>query len=191
MASDEFVDNTIANLKIIGMVGQNGKLRVRKGQLCLEKDDRMQPVRRWASGDSRDLTLLHIRNAISNATRITAMLAGGGLADATDNFDASVNGVNGSNGSNSSNNVNNSSRRWTVARITAELSQCETGLQNLRTTYTADSIMVANIGVIIERLAAHREAMAGMGFQGVCCHHHRADTEEREEKQDVAAVDER
>lgn len=140
MASDEFVDITIANLKIIGMVGQNGKLRVRKGQLCLERDDRMQPVRRWASGDSRDLTLLHIRNAICNAMRITAMLAGADHG-----------------GSNN--------RRWTVARITAELSQCETGLQNLRTTYTTDSIMVANLGVIIERLAAHREAMASLHEQ--------------------------
>jgi hypothetical protein len=136
MASDEFIDNTIANLKIIGMVPQNGKLCVRKGQLCVETTDQMQPVRRWVRGDSRDLTLMHVRNTISNATRITYLLS----ADS----DAGTN-----------------PKKWTISRIASDMSQCEVGLQNLRTTYAADSIMVANVGVIIERLAAHRDSLVG------------------------------
>ena len=72
MASDEFVDSTIANLKVIGMVPRNGRLCVRKGQLCIDATDQLQPLRRWVRGDSRDLTLLHVRNTVQNACRILA-----------------------------------------------------------------------------------------------------------------------
>jgi hypothetical protein len=100
MLSEDFVDSTIANLKIIGMVPRNGRLCVRKGQLCLETSDQLQAVRRWARGDS----------------------------------------------------------------LFAELGQCEIGLQNLRTTYASDSMMVANVGVLQERIASYR-AEAGASYR--------------------------
>jgi hypothetical protein len=71
MQCDTFLDNTIATLKVIGMVGKGGRLCVRKGQLCLEPDDGMQFVRRWIKGDSRDIVLLHLRNVINDAINIS------------------------------------------------------------------------------------------------------------------------
>ena len=130
MASDEFVDSTIANLKVIGMVPRNGRLCVRKGQLCLDTNDVTQPLRRWSRGDSRDLTLLHVRNTLSNAARIAALL--GPSAETSP------------------------ARAWALRQIAAELTQCEVGLCNLRTTYAEDSIMVASIGVLIARVQAQR-----------------------------------
>jgi hypothetical protein len=122
-ASEDFIDSTVANLKVIGMVPQNGRLRVCKGQLCLESTDNVQGVRRWLRGDSRDLTLVHVRNAINNAKRVV-MLSSGCI--------------------------------WTLCRIATELEQCEVGLQNLRATYMADSAMMANLGVVIERIVSYR-----------------------------------
>jgi len=37
------------------------------------------------------------------------------------------------------------------------MERCRVGLQNLKTTYADDSTMVANLDVLIERQAAHRE----------------------------------
>jgi len=46
---------------------------------------------------------------------------------------------------------------WTLRRIFEETRNCEVGLQNLRsTTYATDSMMVANLDVIVERQRAHR-----------------------------------
>ena len=122
-ASEDFIDTTVANLKVIGMVPQNGRLRVRKGQLCLENTDNAQGMRRWLRGDSRELTLLHVRNAINNAKRVV-LLSSGCI--------------------------------WTICRIATELEQCEVGLQNLRATYMADSVMMASLGVVIERIVSYR-----------------------------------
>ena len=122
-ASEDFIDSTVANLKVIGMVPQNGRLRVCKGQLCLENTDNVQGMRRWLRGDSRDLTLVHVRNAINNAKRVVLLSSG---------------------------------CVWTLRRIATELEQCEVGLQNLRATYMADSAMMANLGVVIERIVSYR-----------------------------------
>lgn len=130
--SDDFVDSTIANLKVIGMVPRNGRLCVRKGQLCLETPDHMQSVRRWARGDSRDLCLMHVRNTMYNAQRIIQHLSTGVSSDRSN---------------------------WVLQQIVAELGQCEVGLQNLRTTYATDSMMVANVGVLIERISSYRAAV--------------------------------
>jgi hypothetical protein len=129
--TDEFIDATIASLKIIGMVQQNGRLCVRRGQLSLDGADRTQGVRRWMMGDSRDVAMLHVKSAIAAAVKISRMIINTnavGLAD---------------------------SSRWTLARMFTELNRCEVGLHNLKMTYTSDSMMIANLDVLIDRVVAH------------------------------------
>jgi hypothetical protein len=143
MVPEDFVDSTIANLKVIGMVTQNGRLCVRKGQLCLERSDHAQGMRRWVHGDSRDVTLAHVRNTISNAGRI--LLGGRGPPPSPSPSPTPSSG---------DQSAGEHARRWTEQRISAELSRCEIGLQNLKATYMDDSVMVANLGVIIERITS-------------------------------------
>ena len=131
MASEEYIDSTIAALKVIGMVPKSGKLCVRKGQLALDIVNRSQPIRRFFNGDSRDITLIHARNAIGSAVKITKAIM--------------------------SNPEKPELSRWTLERLAAELEQCETGLQNLKTSYIEDSSMVANIDVLSDRLRAHKD----------------------------------
>ena len=45
---------------------------------------------------------------------------------------------------------------WTLERLVNEMEQCEAGLQNLKTTYACDSMMVANLDVLSDRLRAHK-----------------------------------
>jgi hypothetical protein len=129
-AHEEFIDTTIAALKIIGMVPKSGKLCVRKGQLSLDCADRAQAVRRWVQGDSRDVTLMHARNTINSAVKISKALFREGVASELSH--------------------------WTLSRLVAEMEQCDVGLQNLKTTYATDSAMVANLDVLSDRLRAHK-----------------------------------
>ena len=132
MSSEEFIDIIISNLKVIGMVPKGGKLCIRKGHLCLDarKATRLhpvlQPITRWFNGDSRDLTLLHTKNTINGALKISKSM----MRD-------------------------NTSDLWTLQRLMEELIACETGLQNLKATYSYDSMMLANLDVVLERQKAN------------------------------------
>ena len=70
MNIDEQIDNTITTLKVLGMLPKNGRLCVRKGQLTLEADNQMQKIKRWIYRDSRDVTLIHIKNTMSNTNKL-------------------------------------------------------------------------------------------------------------------------
>ncbi len=126
---DEVVDRTIANLKVISMVNKGEKLCVRKGQLNIEQFDRLQPIRRWYNKDSRDNSILHIRNTVNDAIKISKGLV--------------------------VNNLQINLSEWIVMALNDEIKKCEIGLQNLKTTYADDSSFVANLDVLIDRCHAH------------------------------------
>jgi hypothetical protein len=131
LAMDEVVDKTMANLKLISMVNKGEKLCVRKGQLNIESFDRLQPVRRWYNKDSRDNSLIHIRNTVNDAIKISKGLL--------------------------ANNLQIDLSEWIVLALNEELKKCEVGLQNMKTTYEDDSSFVANLDVMIDRCRAHSE----------------------------------
>jgi hypothetical protein len=133
MNSDDHVDNIIMNLKIIGMVQKNGRLCIKKGSLTLEHDDQLQKIRRWFNKDSRESTMLHIRNTIMNATKLTKGVV--------------------------SKQIDIELKDWVLSRIFTEMTNCQSGLTNLKTTYNDDSIMIANIDVLLERLQANCEEL--------------------------------
>ena len=62
MNTDELIDNTLTTLKVLGMLPKNGRLCIRRGQLTLEVDSNLQRIKRWIYRDSRDVTLMHIKN---------------------------------------------------------------------------------------------------------------------------------
>ena len=138
MATEEFIDTTIATMKIIGMVPKNGKLCVRKGQLCLDNTVQGQALLRWINGDCRDTTLMHAKNTITNAIKINRAIM---AAAAKESPSSSV------------------AWEWTLRRMLSELEACESGLQNLKTTYADDSMIIANLDVIIERQTAHQDEL--------------------------------
>lgn len=125
---EDLVDKTMANLKLISMINKGEKVCLRRGQLNIEQVDRLQSFRRWYNKDSRDVTLIHIRNTINDAIK----LAKGMLA----------------------NNVQSDMKTWTIGAINQELRNCDTGLQNLKTTYIDDPSFLANIDVLSDKCKA-------------------------------------
>jgi hypothetical protein len=70
MSADE-VDNILTLLKFIGKIPRGGRLCVRQGELVADTStSHLQPLLRWACGDSRDATLSHIRGVIHAAMRL-------------------------------------------------------------------------------------------------------------------------
>jgi hypothetical protein len=125
---DDVIDKLMANLKLVAMINKGEKVCVRKGQLNIEPVDRLQSMRRWYNKDSRDVTLVHIRNTVNDAIKV----AKGLLA----------------------NNIQSDLKVWTVTALNIELKNCEVGLQNLKTTYMDDSSFVANMDVLIDKCKA-------------------------------------
>jgi hypothetical protein len=136
---DELVDKTMANLKLIGMIKKGEKVCLRKGQLNIEYVDRLQSLRRWYNKDSRDVSLIHIRNTINDAIKIAKGLI--------------------------TNNVQSDLKVWTVSALNQELKNCETGMQNLKTTYIDDPSFLANIEVLLDKCKAQADEIDKALFQ--------------------------
>lgn len=126
MNIEEQIDNTLMNLKIIGMVQKNGRLCIRKGQLTLESDDPYQNIRRWFHKDKRDVCVMHIKNTINGAVRLKKQIL--------------------------ANQVEVELREWTLQRLCIEMRNCQSGLQNLKSTYHDDAAVKSILDVLLERL---------------------------------------
>lgn len=123
---DEQIDQCLISLKIIGMLQKNDKLCVRRGSLTIEPDDKFQMLRRWFYKDTREQCMMHIRNTVTTTQSITKGIIEGKI------------------------DINMSD--WTLRRIMKEMTNCQPGLVNLKTTYSEDSVMIAHLDNLIERL---------------------------------------
>lgn len=130
MVTDEYVDSLIANLKVLSSVPNGGRLCVRKGNLSVESALHGQCVFRFIYGDSRDTTIAHVKNAVAGAVQIAQSIM-------TNSAGLDWNGA------------------WVLERLSSEMERCETGLRNLRATYSTDTSTIAALQVLSERLAAH------------------------------------
>lgn len=128
MNNDEFIDDIMANLKVIGMLQKNSKLCVRKGKLAIDDESHFQFLRRWLKRDSRDSVLMHMKNTIVNAINTSKVLLNESKYNEHD--------------------------KWVLLRLNEEMRGCEMGIVNLKTTYAGDAMMVASLDVLIERLRA-------------------------------------
>ena len=124
MINDSFIDDIITNLKIIGLIEPNNKLSIKNGHLKLDKLDNLQFIRRWLNRDSREHTIIFLKNIIKNVSELTHRL---------DNF-------------------TENDKNWVLKRIVSELEGVEIGIKNLKTTYIDDSFIIVNLDNILCKL---------------------------------------
>lgn len=159
MDTEDFIDSTIANLKIMGMLQKNDKIRVHKGQISIDRSENAmvpfsQALRRWINRDSRDVTLIHLRNTVGNAIRVARALAASSSAAASSGLSLSPGG---SSPMMATMKPSGEMRGWTLQRLIEEMHAAEMGLQNLRATYNEDSSFMAAIDVLMDRLRMNSE----------------------------------
>lgn len=69
MSAQDAIDQILTSLKVISMIKEGQKVKVRNGLLDLENHSNgfNVGVRRWLNNDNRHTTLLYIKNSINNA----------------------------------------------------------------------------------------------------------------------------
>jgi len=119
--NEEFIDSIITNLKIISIIQINEKLDISKGHLVVDRDSNIQSIKRWFNRDSRDIILNYIKDLLKNIG--TAL--------------------------NKIKTLPHEDYTWNLSRILIEMDSIETGLNNLKTTYSDDPVTIAQIDNII------------------------------------------
>lgn len=73
MSNEEFVDQILTSLKVISMIKEGQKVKVRDGLLSLEVQSTgvLAGIRRWINKDNRLTTLRYIRNTVIQAMTLT------------------------------------------------------------------------------------------------------------------------
>ena len=75
MYAQDFIDQILTSLKVISMIKEGQKVKVRNGLLDLEpfSSGIRAAVRRWMNNDNRNTTILYIKNVVSNAMEIISI----------------------------------------------------------------------------------------------------------------------
>jgi hypothetical protein len=116
---DNFADDLLTSLKIIGMIDSHQKLCLRNGRLALSTSHAFW---RWLAGDSREHTFAAIRGAVMGAIQVL--------------------------------DSNPPQTSWLAGRLLKELDGARAGIQKLQETYASDSLAVAQLQVLDERIQA-------------------------------------
>jgi len=118
--NEDFIDHIITNLKIIGLLQINDKLSIRKGHLHIDKESGIQFFTRWFHRDSREQSVNYIKDVIRNVyvlfNKLKSELPSGTRIYSPDDIN------------------------WIITRILTEMEKVEIGINNLKTTYSFDSV---------------------------------------------------
>ena len=124
MSDQHYIDNVLANLKVISLVKEGARLRLIAGQLSVDYPSPLQPVRRWYYGDTRTIMLNHVRGIVHNAINIIK------IESIVEEDDTS----------------------WVTTKILESLSKAGKGMENLMTTYAQDAVIVCALEVLHDKI---------------------------------------
>ena len=127
--NEEFIDNIITNLKIISLVKIDEKLSIRKGHLQIDNSSNFQFLKRWFNRDSRDFILLFIKDLIRNISALFERIH------------------------------TYKNKEWILSRVFMEMEQATIGLDNLKTTYSTDAVMVVKFQNVIIKFIELKEQL--------------------------------
>jgi hypothetical protein len=116
--NEEYIDNLITDLKIIGILQPNEKLNIRNCHLHIDRSSNFQFIKRWFYRDSRYVINVYIKDLI-----IKKILS---VYDKIKEY-------------------SKSESVWILERILTELENANVGLNNLKLTYSNDPYMIATI----------------------------------------------
>lgn len=130
--NEDFVDLIVTNLKILGMVQINDKLIVRRGHLQIDKESGILFIKRWFMGDSRDQALSYISSVIKNVNilfgKLKAIMPSGQAIYTSDDV------------------------KWVLTRVLTEMEKAESGINNMKTTYSEDSMTTVILENVLTKL---------------------------------------
>jgi hypothetical protein len=130
--NEQFIDNIITNLKVLGLVQINEKLSIRKGHLYIDYFNNFQFLKRWFNRDSREVVLVYLGDLIRNISILYSKI---------DTYQEN---------------------KWILTRILTEMEPALVGLNNLKTTYSEDPmtmVMYENYIIKFKELSQQGRSM--------------------------------
>ena len=124
MSDQHYIDNVLANLKVISLVKEGGRLRLIAGQLSVDCPSPVQPIRRWYYGDTRTIMLNHVRGIVHNAINIIKI--------------ESI--------------VEEDGDQWVANKIIESMTKAGEGMNNLMKTYAQDAVIVCALEVLHDKI---------------------------------------
>lgn len=132
---DEQIDQCIVSLKIIGMIQENSKLCIKDGMLSIELNNKFTILNKLCNKNNNNKRqyIDHVRKSILNAILISK-----NIINKKTEFEM---------------------LEWTLKRMLKEFSTCQNGLINLKTIYSNDTLIIAHIDTLIDRLSLSCEEL--------------------------------
>lgn len=139
---NEITDTILVNLKIISKINPSDKLKIYNNHTSIEKESLLSSVSRWYHGDSRDKSIVFIKNVINDGINITNDIM-------------------------NSTYINNKNKKTiyeeneftkslnTLFLIKNEMENCKNGINNLKKTYKEDIQATSQLEVIINKVDSH------------------------------------
>ena len=156
MSSCDKIDRTTINLKVLSLLKPGDRLTMRSNYFSVQEAGWKQSFERWSSGDSRWSNLEDIKNLIEDAVRMLGTY-----------MTLVEHARSGSTVGNSMAELGFPSPPPAtslafVQTLANELSGAAAGLKQLRQTYVADSRMVANLDVIVQKIEGEKNRALSM-----------------------------
>jgi hypothetical protein len=149
--SQEKIDNTILNLKIISKIKENDKLNSNKDIIEINQPHILQGIERWYFNESRGVTIEKLNKICENTFEITDEL----LENEKMNNCNSV--INMTNSKKIHLNENNNQ---IFQSFIYEMTNSLLGLENLKKTYSNDILISSQLDLILKKMNTRIEKMS-------------------------------
>lgn len=149
--SQEKIDNTILNLKIISKIKENDKLNSNKDIIEINQPHILQGIERWYFNESRGVTIEKLNLICEDAFQITDELLEN---EKTNNCNSVINMTN-------SKKINlNENNNQIFQSFIYEMTNSLLGLENLKKTYSNDILISSQLDLILKKMNTRIEKMS-------------------------------
>ena len=149
--SQEKIDNTILNLKIISKIKENDKLNSNKDIIEINQPHILQGIERWYFNESRGVTIEKLNQICEDAFQITDELLEN---EKTNNCNSVINMTN-------SKKINlNENNNQIFQSFIYEMTNSLLGLENLKKTYSNDILISSQLDLILKKMNTRIEKMS-------------------------------
>lgn len=149
------ISNSLTNLKILSKLKSNNKLSFGDNKFLIDEWTYSQPLRRWWSQESRNNTLSHLNNFVTELFLIIDSVYSRELNEVSDITNEYYPDVDSSN-------VFKEENSKILLQFVTEIGNANIGLNNLKRTYKNDTAIVSSLEIIIERLDVRSRKIAGI-----------------------------
>lgn len=149
------LSNSLTNLKILSKLKSNNKLSFADNKFLIDEWTYSQPLRRWWSQESRNNTLTHLENFITELFSIIDSIYSREVNRGNDIDDEYYPDMNTAE-------IFKKENSKILLQFVTEIGHAITGLNNLKRTYKSDTAIVSSLEIIIERLDVRTRKIAGI-----------------------------